>query len=371
MPVPQILRILDANLNRAREALRVMEDAARFLLDDAELAAPLKELRHALRDAAAMLPSPELCRDVASDVGTSMTTADERRRDDVVDVALAAGKRLGEALRSLEEFGKLIDESFAARIKALRYRGYELEGTLVARLRAKGSESEPRSTLRGSEPTPERTLQWRLCVLVGRRFCRRPWEEVVEAAVEGGADAIQLREKELPDRELLDAARRLVSIVGSRAATVINDRPDVALAAGATGVHLGQDDLPIDAVRRLSMIGGDARHLVVGASAHTLEEVDRSIAAGADLCGIGTMFPSATRPDLPASGVEFLRAFVTAHPAMPHLAIGGITRENLPALVDAGCRGVAIGAAICGAPDPLQATRELLALLPSRDLGPD
>ncbi|HMN95538.1 MAG TPA: thiamine phosphate synthase [Phycisphaerales bacterium] len=391
-----LLRILDANLNRAREAVRVMEDAARFVLDDRALAAALKELRHELGAASAELArrAPlEAARDVGRDVGRTLETASERRRADLAAVTIAAGKRLGEALRSLEEFGKLVDETFAGRAKALRYRGYALEQQLVGRLRptpevpasgvvsgggpgsrglggaaggiSGGACDGARGPFGGGPPArPAAAPQWRLCVLVAPSLAPRPWESLVEAVIDGGADAIQLRDKALGDRDLLDAARRLVAIAAGRAASIVNDRLDIALAAGASGVHIGRGDLPISEARRLA--GG---RLLIGASTHSMDEAVEAVGAGADGCGVGTMFPSRTRPDLTLSGAAFLRAFVAAFPGVPHLAIGGIDLDRLDGLIAAGCRGVAVGDAIAQSEEPGATARAFVERLRAAERG--
>lgn len=343
------LRILDANLNRAREAARVLEDAARFAVADAGLTESLKGLRHELTAAAALLPPLGGARDTPGDVGTGLWGAGERHRTSMHAVATAAARRLGEALRCLEEFGKLVDDRFAERMKALRYRSYDIEQRLLLRL------------------APTAVRQWRVCVLVTESLCRHhPWDAVVTASLDGGADAIQLREKGLSDRELLRRARRVVDLCRDRASAIINDRPDVALAAGAHGVHLGQDDLPIADVRR--MVG---HRLLVGVSTHSMDEAARAIAGGADVCGVGAMFPSSTKSRSP-SGAEYLRQFLAAHPGVPHLAIGGIGPDNVDSLVQAGCRGVAVASSVCGAGDPRAVVDRLVATLsaspgPSRD----
>lgn len=335
-----VLRIIDANLNRSREALRVMEEAARFVLRDGPLARTLKELRHELAQVAMRLP-PEVtaARDVACDVGAAITTEQEAARNDLQAVAVAAGKRLSEALRCLEEYGKLVDPVLATAAKALRYRGYEAERMLERRLR-------------------RRCPQWTVCVLLTEALCRRPWQDVAREAFLAGADCIQLREKSLDDRELLRRARWLVSSAPEGASVVVNDRVDIALLAGAHGVHLGQGDLSVVDVRR---IAGDA--LIVGASTHDAIEAERAVAEGADYCGVGPMFESALKPDLAAAGPALLRAFVEQHPGVPHLAIGGITPRNIGALRDVGCRGVAVSTAVCGAPDPGSVVREMVSAL--------
>jgi len=219
--MPRIERLLDANANRAREAVRVMEDAARFLLDDAPLARDLKTFRHDFADAMRRVPGVELSRDTPGDVGTAVTTEAERTRRSVHDVATAAGKRLSEALRCLEEFGKLTDPAWAASIEKLRYRGYELERRLVAALGA-----------------PHRR-QWRLCVIVTESLCEdHAVLDVARAALDGGADCLQLREKSMDAGPLLDRAVALRELTDAAGATlIVNDRPDVASLAGAAGVE--------------------------------------------------------------------------------------------------------------------------------------
>jgi len=334
------LRILDVNLNRAREAARVLEDAARFEVDDAALCEAFKGVRHELTAATATLPPIPEARDIAGDVGTSLWGIGERSRGSIHAVVAAAAKRLSEALRSLEEFGKLVDIPFAERMRALRYRGYALEQQLLGRLAS--------SAVR----------QWRVCVLISEALCTlHSWEDVVVAALEGGADAIQLREKSLGDGELLRRARRLVALCRDRAAAIVNDRLDIALLAGAQGVHLGQEDLPIAEARRLA-----GRRLLIGASTHDPEEAIRAIAAGADLCGVGAMFRTSTKDRAPA-GPGFLQAFIEAHPTIPHLAIGGIDESKIDELVSVGCRGVAVSSCVCGASDPASVVRALTARL--------
>ena len=164
--------MIDANLNRAREALRTVEDVARFAWNDAAVAEEAKSLRHALQSAVAAIP-PErlaLARDVAGDVGTAIAGANEYARGDASSVAVAAGKRLTEALRVIEEAAKTVDPAVARAVEALRYRAYALDA---------------RATLRASLSRPR---QWRLCVLVTRALCARPWDEVVSLA-QGVQDA--------------------------------------------------------------------------------------------------------------------------------------------------------------------------------------
>jgi len=335
--------MIDANLNRAREALRTLEDVARFGWNDAAIAREAKELRHALQSAVAALPADRLAtaRDVAGDVGVSLETPTEYARADLSSVAVAAGKRLTEALRAVEEAVKTVDARVARAVEAVRYRAYALDARAISRA-ALGD-----------------LRQWRLCVLVTRAICRLPWDEVVSRAVDGGADAIQVREKDMPARELVAHARAVRTICAPRGvAVIVNDRLDVALAAEADGVHLGADDLPIREARR---IAGAA--LRIGASTHSLAEARAAIEAGADHCGVGAMYESGLKPGLAPSGEAYLRAFMAEFPQVPHLAIGGIAPGRVTALAHAGCRGVAVSSAICGAEDPAAVARAIVAEL--------
>jgi thiamine-phosphate pyrophosphorylase len=341
-----LLRIIDANANRAREALRVMEDVARFGLDDAALCERLKHLRHALRTALDQPPLDPLLllasRDVAGDEGRDVKTAAERTRAGLRDLAAAAAARLTEALRSIEEAAKAVGAD-ASPIESLRYRAYEAGQVLLMALPS------------GLCP------QWRLCVLLTESLCRGPWEDVAAAAIRGGADCLQLREKTLEDSELLARARALVAIARDSdppVSVVVNDRPDIALLTGADGVHLGQADLPVAEVRALAGSG-----LLVGVSTSHPAEARAAVRSGADYCGVGPMFATTTKHKPSLSGPDYLRAYLgePVLTACPHLAIGGITPANVALLRNAGCRGVAVSSAVCSAENPEAACRALLA----------
>lgn len=339
--MPEIKRILDANANRAREALRVMEEASRFVLDDAELTDALKQLRHDLGAALSGLVGLEASRDTPGDVGTALASEGESHRAGVADVVAAAGKRLSEALRALEEYAKLLDADTARRIEALRYRGYDLEHRLALVLR----------------PTTPR--QWSLCVLLTESLCaHHDWLTVARACIDGGADCLQLREKTLDAGELLERTRALVAFARPRGVSVIvNDRPDVALLGGADGVHLGQNDLPCKLVRRL--VGAQ---LLIGVSTHELAQAEQAARDGADYCGVGPMFPSTTKHKPHLAGAAYLERY-RAWDKRPHLAIGGIGPGNIAELASAGARGVAVSSSVCASDDPRGVVEALVAAL--------
>src|SRR5260370_982451 len=230
-------RILDACANRAREALRVVEDYVRFVLDDAFLCRELKVLRHDLTEALSSVdPLPLLeARETIGDVGATIGTDAEGRRHSPLHVAQVNLKRLQEALRSLEEFGKVIRPELGAALEQIRYRSYTLERTILLGTNAR-----------------ERLANARLYLLLTGSACVASLEFVIAEAAAGGVDIVQLREKDLPDRDLLERARQVRRWTRQAGVLfIVNDRPDIARLAEADGVHLGQDDMPVHAARRL------------------------------------------------------------------------------------------------------------------------
>ncbi|MFH0982836.1 MAG: thiamine phosphate synthase [Planctomycetota bacterium] len=336
-------RILDANLNRAREALRVLEDYARFALEDAALTTAAKTLRHTLADAVqqAGLTGLIAARDIVGDIGCSIAAAGEYERASLTEVVLAAGKRLTEALRAIEEVGKTRSGSFGAAIERMRYGAYDLEKRLAVRM------------------NPCRAfVQARLYVLITESLCIDGWLSTAEAALRGGADVLQLREKTLGDCELLERAKRLARLCHDAGALcIVNDRPDVALLAGADGVHVGQDDLPVAEARR---VVGQER--IAGVSTHSLEQARAAIAASPDYLAVGPMFETTTKAVDRIAGPA-LWSVVRQETALPLVAIGGITADNVDELVKLGCRCVAVCQTVVGAADVEAAARRLRTLL--------
>jgi thiamine-phosphate pyrophosphorylase len=337
------LRILDTAANRAREGLRVVEDYVRFVLDDRHLTQLCKQLRHDLGDALRQVPAERrlAARETQADVGTVLTTATEQHRSDAAEVLAANFARLQEALRSLEEFGKLVDSGLAAASKQLRYRTYTVERAV--------------EITRGSI---ERLASARLYVLVDGRPSIEEFERLARGLIDAGADAIQLRDKQLGDRELLERARLLRSLTqGTGTLLVINDRPDLAVLAQADGVHVGQEDLSVKDAR--SIVGAN---MLVGVSAHSIEQARQAVLDGANYIGVGPTFPSGTKRFARFPGLELLRA-VAAEIRLPAFAIGGIDRRNLAEVLAAGFTRVAVSGAITSAADPIQAAKELFERL--------
>jgi thiamine-phosphate pyrophosphorylase len=202
-----------------------------------------------------------------------------------------------------------------------------------------------------------RLSQARLYLICDARPGGRELLRVLQAALAGGVDVVQLREKQMDDAALTAVARDAVALCTREdALLIVNDRPQVALAAGADGVHVGQDDMPVAQVRAL--VGED---LLIGLSTHAPAEIDG--AGAADYIGVGPVHATPTKPGRPAVGLELVR-YAARHASLPCFAIGGIEQANIGAVLDAGATRVAVVRAIAEAGDPEAAARALRETLP-------
>ncbi|MCA9090323.1 MAG: thiamine phosphate synthase [Planctomycetaceae bacterium] len=338
-----ILRTLDAAANRAREGLRVVEDFARFQRNDAHVSAELKAIRHTLQACLVDWKSDDWLptRDTAGDVGTTISTAAENQRADASAVVRANLKRLEESLRTLEEFGKILDPQVSVRIEQLRYRVYRLEQRLL-----------DNHTLR------QRLQSAQLYLLVTSSQCQQPWRDVVRSALDGGVDIVQLREKELDVQELLDRAEQVREWTREAGALfIMNDRPDLAVLSAADGVHVGQEDLPPNAVRQLL---GTQR--LVGVSTHQPDQLQQAESLGADYVGVGPVFASRTKDFSRFAGLDYVTQ-VAEVATVPWFAIGGIDASNVAQVCTAGASRIAVSSAICAAANPGAMARQLKEIL--------
>ena len=198
---------------------------------------------------------------------------------------------------------------------------------------------------------------WELYVVTDRALSGgRPLVEVIRRTLAGGAKIVQLREKNLSTREMLQLAAALKELTREYGARfIVNDRLDVALAVDADGVHLGQEDMPARIARRL--LGPEK---VLGVSVSSVEEALRAVEDGADYLGAGAVFPTATKEEARAIGLEGLRAIASAV-GIPVVAIGGIDRTRVAEVIAAGADGVAVVSAVMAAADPCEAARKILA----------
>ena len=338
-----VLRVIDAAANRAGEGLRAVEDYVRFVLDDRHLTGLCKELRHDLAAVLGRISTGHrlAARETLSDVGTKLATPSEVYRKEAAHVSAANFARLQEALRSLEEFCKLLDVDLAAQLKQLRYRGYTLQRAVEI----------TRTSL-------ERLNQARLYVLIDGRRSMEEFEQFAQSLIDAGVHMLQLRDKRLDDRQLLERARRLRELTGrSETLFIMNDRADLAALSRADGVHVGQEELSVKDAR--TIVGPDA---LVGVSTHSIERARQAVLDGAGYIGVGPTFPSDTKQFKQFPGLGLLRA-VSAEIRLPAFAIGGITRENLHEVLSAGFSRVALGGTITTSRDPAAEARAMLSCL--------
>jgi thiamine-phosphate pyrophosphorylase len=338
-----VLRIIDAAANRASEGLRVVEDYVRLALDDKFLAKHCKELRHQLQAALAPIAMSDrlAARESQQDVGASLIAAGEMQRSEPEDVVAASFSRAQQAVRSLEEYVKLIDTNAATGLERVRFGLYTLQ-------RAVSATSEGRSRL----------ANVRLYVLVSVRESPEQFASLVQSLAEAGVGAIQLRDKRASDRRLIQYARTLVEMARPRGViSIVNDRADIAALAHADGVHVGQDELSVKDARTIVGPRG-----LVGVSTHSIEQARQAVLDGANYIGVGPTFPSATKSFDEFPGLDFVRQ-ATAEISLPAFAIGGIALDNASLVLAAGATRLAVSSAIENANHPGDAARAFRALL--------
>ena len=343
------LRICDANFNRLCEGLRVVEEYFRFYTQDALLAKRCKELRHDATQVLAALPPGELARarQTELDAGTGISTPGEQQRHSLSDVVSANFKRVEQALRAIEEYGKLLPRLDVREIKQLRYRAYSIGKAILIEQESRRRLGKARlyALIDGGGPVEQ--------------FDEGAYRQRVASLILAGVDLIQLREKTLDDITLLDRARIVRELAdGQRTLFVMNDRADLAVASGADGVHLGQQDLPVHEARRI--VGAQS---LIGVSTHSLEQARRAVLDGADYIGCGPTFPSTTKQFDRFPGLELLRQ-IAAEITLPAFAIGGITLENVGQVMETGLPRVAVSGAIWNTREPQAVVRSFIAQLP-------
>jgi thiamine-phosphate pyrophosphorylase len=342
-----VFRVLDANLNRLREGLRVVEEYCRLVRNDKSFVR-LKEIRHLLQK---LYPSKleALClqaRQADDDVGNQSFSSSESNRDDSRAVLRAGLKRSQEASRVIEEYAKIINEDDVSRkAKSLRFSLYTLEKKLLV--------SRNDKVFSWFDGDHDHALY---LVVDEASYYGHDLLTDLKMALIAGVNLLQLRQKRTDDQHFLSRSRQLKTLCAEyQLPFIVNDRPDIAFLSAADGLHLGQDDLDIDAARKI--VGEE---MPIGRSTHSLEQALVAEAEGADYIGFGPVFktPSKENPD-PAVGIEKLRE-VVAMISLPVVAIGGINHENIVLVRDAGPAGIAVIRAILASNDFTRATRNLL-----------
>lgn len=330
-----IYRILDANLDRAREGLRIIEEWCRLGLNQQSWAQECKQMRQEL----AQWHSWELrqARDTPGDVGRELSHPQEETRESIDRLLQANLCRLQEALRVLEEYSKLYNPEMASACKQMRYRSYILESNLLDNYR-------------------HQQLQNAYLYLV-----TSPVEnllQVVQAALKGGLSLVQYRDKETDDDVRLVKAQQLCQLCHEHGALfIVNDRVDLALAVDADGVHLGQHDVPIAFAREVL-----GKQKIIGRSTTNKEELSKAIAERADYVGVGPVYETPTKPGKAAAGFDYI-AYAAANCPLPWYAIGGIGLDNVNEVIAAGGKRVAVVRAIMQAEQPRSLTRQFMSQL--------
>jgi len=336
-----VYRIIDANFNRAREAIRVIEEFCRFGLNSGTLTERAKQLRHELSSAIDKLDAGRLIssRDTLGDVGVDRRLEHQLGRAELKDCFTAACKRLTEALRALSEMTQTVNPSVAETIEKLRYTAYTLEKDIV---------------LFGD--TGEKFKRVRLYVVITSNLPAGVLS-LTHKCVAGGADCIQLRAKEIDDDGLFALSVEFVQICkADDVLSIINDRADVAVAAGADGVHLGQNDLPVEQARKLQLAP-----LIIGKSTHSLKQLRGACNEYPSYVSLGPVFSTGTKPTVEPVGLDYVRRATKelADTGIGHVAIGGITLDNVEQVLNAGAKAIAVCSAVTEAADPTAACRAL------------
>jgi thiamine-phosphate pyrophosphorylase len=344
---PDYLRLLDANLNRSSEGLRVLEDVARFVADDVSLSRDLRLARHSLADMGKGLDVEMLsARDTVNDVGRESGLRVEGERD-LLSVIRANAKRAEESLRVIEELARFPDAPRTVDVavaERLRYLVYDFEKRLTGRV----LRSERTGNLRG------------LYVVVDRQAAgARALAGIAEEAIDGGASVIQLRDKKSERGEVYREALEVAAVCRQKgAAFIMNDYADIAALVDADGLHIGQCDLPVASVRSLLPL-----RALVGVSCETEAEIERALEDGADYVAVGAVFPTTQKEVQRVTGLGLVHWSRERIGAVPLVAIGGIGLENVESVIESGADAAAVIGAVVMQPDVRHAAAEMSAAI--------
>jgi len=343
----QTLRIIDANLNRIGEGLRLLEDIARLLLNDATLTERLKAMRHRLITSDLPFNQQLLqARDSEGDVGIDIEAPEQKGQRELPLMVVANSRRVQQSLRTIEESAKtpeLASKLDSEKFKQARFELYSIERRLFSRLLRRDRVKQ---------------ISGLYAIIDTQALKGRSHIEVATEIIRGGAKIIQLRDKHSSKKELLPIAQQLKKLCAEHNVLfIVNNCLDLALAADADGLHLGQDDLPTREARRLLPIDK-----ILGISARTVELATAAQSEGADYLGVGAMYPTSTKETAVVVGLERLRQIRQAV-SLPLVAIGGITKDNASEVMAAGASSVAVISAILQAESPQEAARQIAGKL--------
>lgn len=330
-----IHRIIDANINRASEALRVIEEWTRFNNNNLKDSESLKNIRHLINRTFSNIPNLILSRDSEYDVGKEIRNNSKKKS--AKDVIRANCKRLEESLRVLAEYGQLLNINILE-IEKSRFIIYTIEKELI--------KLEKTSKL----------LQSTLYLVTNRSAFSSDnvFFNTISESIKGGIDIIQLREKNEDGKKFLEVAQEIRKLtLESDVLFIINDRVDIAIACNADGVHLGQGDMPISEARLQTPEG-----FIIGLSTHSIEQGKEGSESGADYLGVGPVYETPTKPDYTPIGLDYVK-WASKNISLPWFAIGGINERNIEEVLKAGASKVAVVREIMNSDFPYETTKKL------------
>lgn len=298
-------RIIDANINRVAEGIRVLDDIARFVYENEDMTSKLRELRHKVRKSYRNINLLQ-SRDVSNDIGYNISiNSILDNKNNIEQVIEGNFKRVQEGLRSIEETLKLVGEYEVSKVyEALRYNSYLLEKEFI-----------PKKNIINTD----------IYAITGEAFSNgRDTITIVKEMIKADIKVIQYREKEKNKKDKLEQCQLIRKLTKENDVTfIVNDDIDVALAVKADGVHIGRDDMPIEYVRKI------AKDMIIGCSTHNPSQALEAVEQGADYIGVGPIYHTKTKQNVEQSdGLDYLK-WVSQNLNIPYVAIGGIHLSNI------------------------------------------
>lgn len=341
-------RIIDVNLNRTAEGLRILEEISRFILNNHDFSSFLKKTRHKICQLQeSNYQNLLMARDSLNDIGPKIQNPD--CRVDIETVFKANVKRVQQSLRVLEEYD--VDNSYI--YEKLRYQFYDFEKKMWSVLKL---------------DLKKYLLNNKKLYLVTNSDGFESDDKFLDAvasALSGGVDIVQLREKKSNAKRIIELGHKIRQLTSEyNALFIINDRVDIAKIVKADGVHLGQDDIEIDYAKEI--LGNDK---IIGISTHEPKQAIKAVEDGADYIGVGPVFETPTKPGRKSVGLEYVKWASENIVDIPFFAIGGINKENVFKVVDSGAKNIAVVRAIMNANSPKNAALEFKQILNGNEIN--
>lgn len=333
-------RIIDANLNRVSEGIRVLEDIARFSNNNRIISEKLRNLRHRARKSfycKELIISRDSSSDVGFEISAKSTLDNKSSKQELIN---ANFKRVQEGFRSIEENLKVLGFYKEPKLyEELRYSSYELEKAFMNLYK--------------------RTINTDIYGILGEEFSKgRKNLDIVKEMLKADIKVIQYREKNKNKIDKYLECKEIMKIIDTTDALfVVNDDVDIAVSVGAHGIHLGQEDMPISEIRKI------ARDMMIGLSTHNSSQALKAIEAGADYIGVGPIFETQSKKNVEASeGLNYLK-WVSEYINIPYVAIGGIKEANIKEVQSSGGKCFAMISEIVGSDDICSKVKSIRSIL--------